>query len=144
MFEKHSSLFQGKLQTFREYCESAWIGGLRHVFGKSHAKFCRPSWFIWLVIWLFTISICGWSCAKIVQQYVQFDVKTQFVYQPNSEILFPAITLCNQNMYRKSIFAGTYSLWIAFAEWFAEREQDIPYLIKAVCITSIFYTVAVC
>lgn len=41
------------------------------------------------------------------QVLLNFEVKTTIAYQIKNQMEFPAITLCNENIYRKSVVANS-------------------------------------
>lgn len=80
------------------------------VHGLSHVVKSKKYWkLLWIVVWLIMLSLLLWSCINSTLMYFRFDVETRIMYQSLHDTEFPAITICSENQFTRSI-AGSNSI----------------------------------
>lgn len=115
---------------WKDFCDATSIVGLRFIGGRKPTNGFRR--FLWLLIWITMFGLCSWQCANIIQTYLKSNVKTSTTFQTVSSINFPAITICNQNIFRRSVVGGSAELMIALATFFARNASEVSLMIKEV------------
>lgn len=118
--------------SWKKFIRITTIGGLRRFAGLNYQPSSLSCWAM-MIFWFTSLGICSWSCLQILQRYTKYEVKTRTTFQIKSDIKFPAVTLCNQNMFRKSAVGGSYSLAYGMAEYLAGYDKEVVAMIKNVC-----------
>ena len=91
-------LFNNDGRRFRKFVHSTTTHGVIHIFtGKS--KIRR---FLWLVLVLTSAGGCLYDIAISIHRLTQGDTDTRVSIQEPEIVIFPAVTLCNLNIIRKS------------------------------------------
>ena len=103
---KQSAAVQEKWNGF---VESSTLHGLQHVFGgRTLAR--RVIWALFLLLGIGWFSL---QTQKLLTKYFSYPVTTKvtLVYEDNPE--FPAVSICNFNMFRRSVVreAGYEKVW---------------------------------
>lgn len=112
-----------RLKFRKEFFQNSTIGGLRLVFGLNPlSKHFR---ILWLFMWLMVVAYAFWLCSNSIIIYLKFDVKTSIRFEEVDELEFPAITICNENMFRRSFAGGSFFAMMAMANFFAKNPKDI-------------------
>ena len=85
-------------EKWNNYVESATLHGLQHIF-SSRAILRRILWAFFLVM---SIGHFSFQCTLLIKKYFSYPVNTKVTldYETSSE--FPAVTICNFNMFRQS------------------------------------------
>lgn len=71
------------------------IHGIRYIFGH-YDKLLK---ILWALLFLTCFSFMTWRGVTSIQQYLQNNVTVSMVYQPFDVLDFPAVTICNENMF---------------------------------------------
>ena len=78
--------------------------GLPHVANASEKRsYCRLAY--WVAIIFIAIGLMVWAVVSVTSEYVEMNTALQSRQAYKSEIPFPAITICNQNLSRKSVIS---------------------------------------
>lgn len=86
-------------QKWNGFVESSTLHGLQHVFsGRAPAR--RAIWALFLLLGIGWFSLQSF---KLLTKYFSYPVTTKvtLVYEENAE--FPAVSICNFNMFRRSV-----------------------------------------
>lgn len=75
------------------------IHGLKHIFAPEKSKPQRLTWFLALSICLVLLFIWSWKC---VFYFLSYPAVTKIYMVWSTNMTFPAITFCNQNLFRVS------------------------------------------
>lgn len=123
------------LGNFRKrFFEYTTIGGLRYVFGRKPLS--KPYRLLWFCMWLTIVCYASYLCSQSMIKYLQYYVKTTIRYETVGQMEFPAITICSENMFRKSAIGGSLFAMLALAEFQSEGPEAIAKLVNEVsCIT---------
>lgn len=82
---------------FKEFFENSTVDGLRYVFGHS-----RKRRLFWIGLLGFAFSMTIWSGVNSILIYQRFDVSTTVVYESFGERDYPAISICTENLFKRS------------------------------------------
>ena len=86
-------------QKWNNYVESATLHGMQHVF-SSPTTLRRIVW----ALFLFSgIGYFSFQCTVLVKKYFSYPVNTKVTLEHESSPEFPAVTICNFNMFRQSV-----------------------------------------
>lgn len=89
-------------QILEKFADSVSIHGIR--FANSRSKIRRIFWT------MLVLTFCGLLLSQIIGSYLKLKVNkhiTSIEISPSPQLKFPAITICNINMMKKSKVAGT-------------------------------------
>ncbi|KAK3770160.1 hypothetical protein RRG08_038672 [Elysia crispata] len=78
------------------YVESATIHGIGQAGGPQHYRFRRP---LWLLLVLGMAVGLGTTLFNQVSSYYDYPIRTVTKVEINSELAFPAVTICNLNQF---------------------------------------------
>lgn len=106
-------------ELWQGFCDNTAIVGLRHIGGKKRVKNFYSV--IWVVVWLSQLALCTWLCSDLVLRYLKFNTKTSTTYNTVDELPFPAITICNQNTFRRTMVGGNMAIMVAMASYYAKN-----------------------
>lgn len=91
------------LQNWIQFCDITKLAGLSIVGGhRNSSKFNR---IVLFTVWLLCLTLCIYKSIQSLDVYFKYEVKTSITFNTVAEQPFPAITLCNANMFRKSALA---------------------------------------
>lgn len=99
----------------KQFFENATIGGLRRLFGEHPLK--MPYSMMWAVMWLCAVGYAFYLNILTIIIYCKFDVKTKITYETADEFNFPAITMCNENIFRRSVVGGSFLAMVMLASY---------------------------
>lgn len=85
--------------------ETTSIHGILYI-SKSYQKCCMG---IWILLFVTSMSISIYSCARNIENYLKFDVRTAQRFQRVSNISIPEIFFCSPNYLKRSQF-GNWSV----------------------------------
>lgn len=109
---------------WNEFCDQTALVGLKYIGGNERrAKGLYR--LLWIALWLSQLSLCSWLSCNLMLRYFQYDIKTSTTYNSVNELSFPAITICNENIFRKSMVGGNYPLMYMIASYFAKNKQNL-------------------
>ncbi|XP_071477871.1 acid-sensing ion channel 1C-like [Diadema antillarum] len=91
----------GKLHIRHWAAEVTDFHGLKHVAGNYGGAFRR---IVWLLLFLLALGYCTYQCALVIITYRSHSHVTKIDVEYETEVSFPAITVCNFNKYRESAF----------------------------------------
>lgn len=59
----------------------------------------KPIWlrFLWLLAWGACFGVCVWQITSRLQAFLEFDANTLISVEYDSQLTFPAVTICNFN-----------------------------------------------
>lgn len=114
--EKKEEEEEGKERedTWRDFCDTTSIHGLRYIGGNNPPPIGYR--IIWGVIWIIMFVLCIWLCTNSIQQYLAYDVNTATTFQVVAQIDFPGITVCNENLYRRSRVGQSFEFMKTLAQ----------------------------
>jgi len=72
---------------------------------STKSFFCGLTY--WIIILLIALGLMLWALISVTKQYSQMNTVLFSKLQFNSQLLFPAVTICNKNYFRKSVAAST-------------------------------------
>ena len=90
-------------EKWKGYVEYATLHGIRHVFSSS-VIFRRV---LWAILFLSGVGYVSFQCTRLVEEYLKYPVNTKISLRRESPIEFPAVTICNFNIFRKSLVDGS-------------------------------------
>lgn len=123
--------------SWRYFCEHTSIHGLHYIYSSQHERKRRYR-VIWTLVFLIMVSITTWNCTNNVIAYLNFDIKTSYSYETKKELAFPAITLCDENTFRKSVVANTPFV-LLMSTITAKALKDIASLNEMVSLIKQYY-----
>lgn len=124
------------LKTWKDFCNSTTFAGVRLIGGKASGKGIIRILFI--CVWLSQLALCAWLSCKIFIRYLQYDVATSTTFEVAQELPFPAITICNQNMFRKSVIGGNAVMMYAISAFYANNADEVGEFVKKVITLVVF------
>ena len=74
--------------------------GLPHIIG-SRRSYCRVTF--WIIVILISLGLMLWAVISVTIQYAEKNTVLFTKRHFNNELRFPAVTICNKNLYRKSV-----------------------------------------
>jgi len=96
-------------QTLLQFFSVTTFQGLPHIANASNKKsYCRLMY--WSILILIAIGLMTWAMVSVTLEYVEKNTSLQSRQTLNSRIAFPAVTICNQNLFRKSIIANVTNI----------------------------------
>ncbi|KAK2139891.1 hypothetical protein LSH36_1575g00011 [Paralvinella palmiformis] len=92
-----------------EFCTNTTVHGLKQIVEHQPYVFRR---FTWIVLVLTGLALCLYQMTTAIIYYYSFPVSVNVKINYNKSIRFPAVTICNQNAFRKTLAAehGWYFL----------------------------------
>lgn len=103
----------------RKFFDGTSIHAVHFVFGLQRKY--RKSWG---ALCLVSLACLLWLAINNIRLYQKHDIATNWVYQNSSEIDFPAISICNENVVKRS-FVGPIPVALdAMSSFFVERASD--------------------
>ncbi|KAL5021784.1 hypothetical protein ScPMuIL_000939 [Solemya velum] len=87
------------LSVWYDYNDTTTFHGYRYVFGKEIGIGRR---FIWLLILMLFMALMLVQVSERIQYYYTWPVTVDFRVKYDNILEFPAVTICNQNTYRKT------------------------------------------
>lgn len=98
-------------ETEKKYSRNIWdqfvgqstLHGLHYLFEKRPL----PQRLVWLILHAFMCSLFLWQTLTLALDYLDYNVSSTIEFVTERESSFPAVTLCNFNMYRKSEINNT-------------------------------------
>lgn len=108
---------------WKNFCDATSFVGLKFIGGNKPAK--RVIWWIWCILWLSQFLLCAWLSSDLFIQYLQYDIKTSTTYNNVDRLPFPAITICNQNTFRRSRAGGSMIFMYYIASFFAKSKEEM-------------------
>lgn len=116
-------------KTWGRFCDKTSIHGLHYIGGTNPPK--KIKWrILWGIIWISMFGICVWLCMKIVNTYLQANVVTSSTFVWQKELEFPSITICSENIFKKSKVGNSWQLMKIMATFssLSENQEDIEKL----------------
>lgn len=88
---------------WRDFVSNCTLHGLRFVFEKRPIR-QRLFWFLFMA---FMLGFFAWQTLMLAQAYLKFKVESKVKLISERQSVFPAVTICNFNKYRKSALNGS-------------------------------------
>ncbi|GCB86134.1 hypothetical protein scyTo_0026841 [Scyliorhinus torazame] len=85
------------------------LHGVSHIFLPGGITFRR---LLWAICFLLSLSLFLYQVADRIDYYIQYHHVTTLDEMDSSNMIFPAITLCNQNSFRKSRITKNDLHWL--------------------------------
>lgn len=83
--------------------------GLPHIANASNRKsYCRIIY--WIVLIFIALLVMIWAVVSVTLEYAEMNTSLQSRQILNSRVAFPAVTICNQNLFRKSVIANVTNI----------------------------------
>ena len=96
---QHSSKTAAIRKTWNKYVESSTLHGLQYVFtSRTNARRI-----LWAVFLLLAISWFSFQSFKLLKKYFSYPVTTKVSLKYEAMPDFPAVTICNFNMFKNSV-----------------------------------------
>ena len=86
-------------KTWNKFVESSTLHGLLHVFSSS----TRTRRFLWAVLLLLAIMWFSFQSFKLIEKYYSYQVTTKVSLKYDPMPTFPAVTICNFNVFKRSV-----------------------------------------
>jgi len=86
--------------TLFRYFSNTSFHGLPHIAG-SKRSYCRLTY--WIIILLLSLGLMFWAVIAVTMQYAEMNTVLFSKRLFNERLQFPAVTICNKNLYRKSV-----------------------------------------
>ena len=95
---------RGASYIWNEFIQQSTLHGLHYLFEK------RPAIqrFFWLILQGLMSVLFLWQTLTLALDYLEYNVTSTIEFVTEKESNFPAVTLCNFNMYRNSVLYNTY------------------------------------
>ena len=78
------------------------LQGLPHISNASKKKsYCRLIY--WIILIIVAIILMMWALASVTSEFIEMNSSLQSRQAYSKSMLFPAVTICNQNLFRKSV-----------------------------------------
>lgn len=87
----------------KNFFDGTSIHGLPYIFGRS-----RKHFIIWTLLTLISLAFLLWMSINSVKMYLQNNVTTTFVYDTLSEVDFPAVSICNENLLQRKLTSNSF------------------------------------
>lgn len=87
----------------KEFISTCTLHGLHYIFDKRRTY----QRILWLLVMLLMLGLFLWQASMLLASYLQYKVISRMEIAYNRRVEFPVITICNENMYRKSVINGT-------------------------------------
>lgn len=84
--------------TIRSFCSETTVHGL----SRTVASRSRKEKGFWLIVLLFCTGFAFYQISGLIIIYLQYPVDVKLEFRHSNELEFPAITLCNNNPFKKS------------------------------------------
>jgi Amiloride-sensitive sodium channel len=94
----------GAKSVTQQFSRDTTIHGIRQMFRREHHGGLRVAWaMVFIACTLATVNLVGQSLSR----YLEYNVKTTTSLEHTTEVVFPAITFCNENLVRRSVVGGS-------------------------------------
>lgn len=90
-------------EAVKDFCSYTSAHGLGLVATASS----RKARLMWICLFLIGFGACLHDTVKLVSRYYRYEVKVDVLTVRDESVLFPAITICNLNRFRKSKIRDT-------------------------------------
>lgn len=110
MPEKHSISSRNKTP-WKSFVSSSTLHGLHFVFERENTKFRRTFWCLLIIgqiIWL------AFQTNIQLKKYFSYRVQTKVTLEYERSLLFPSVTLCNFNPFKRSKVEAKYEKLLGF------------------------------
>lgn len=91
-------------QMWQDFLHSLTLHGFRFIFESDGPIFRR---IIWVIILLCAIGMVTYQSKKSIQKYLDHPITTSVQVEFLDEIAFPAVTICNFNLFPYYLINGT-------------------------------------
>ncbi|XP_071477753.1 acid-sensing ion channel 2-like [Diadema antillarum] len=95
---------KGSEMLFADFLETTTLHGIKYVFNKNHGCFRR---LLWLLLVLTCDGLLLYSASLHIKDYLSHGTVEDFNTVHKSSILFPAVTICNYNVIKRSSLASS-------------------------------------
>ena len=86
-------------KTWNKFVQSSTLHGLLHVFSSS----TRTRRFLWAVLLLLAMMWFSFQSFKLIEKYYSYQVTTKVSLKYDPMPTFPAVTICNFNVFKRSV-----------------------------------------
>ena len=86
-------------KTWNKFVESSTLHGLLHVFSSS----TTTRRFLWAVLLLLAMMWFSFQSFKLIEKYYRYRVTTKVSLKYDPMPTFPAVTICNFNVFKRSV-----------------------------------------
>lgn len=138
---RKSSFFSRLDVSWKEFCDRTKLAGLNLIGG--YRKTTLSSRLILLIIWLTCLSVGAYKSGSCVLLYYKRNVQTRITYHTNSELQFPAITICNIIGFRKSIIGSEKKYIDLLSHLMVTNDKELQVVKEEVMFTSLLYIIFV-
>ncbi|XP_035673647.1 uncharacterized protein LOC118414024 [Branchiostoma floridae] len=104
--EKSSNDKKGKQtvsQLSKQFCDATTCHGLNRI-GSAQSTAAR---LMWLALVLTAAALTMWQGSRLLTKYMLYPVQVKVNIVVNNRLVFPSVTVCNQNRLRKSKLNGS-------------------------------------
>ncbi|XP_048450820.1 acid-sensing ion channel 3-like, partial [Rhincodon typus] len=103
------------------FAESCTLHGINHIFLPGGVTIRR---LLWALCFLMSLALFLYQVVDRVDYYIQYHHVTTLDEMDSSSMVFPAVTLCNQNRLRKSQVTENDVYWLSGL--LGVKEADLP------------------
>lgn len=114
--------FKSAFKTWIPFCDETTIHGLRFAFGAGPRHQITRS--VWTVLFLTMCALGLYMCCKTTSRFLEYKVKTATFFGNSSELIFPAITFTNENLFVKSVVQSSRIFLEGVTTFVAESQND--------------------
>ena len=105
---------------FRQWILQSTSHGIPNVFRTKNSILKT----IWLLVFLGSCGYCFYTIIKSIVEYTQFETNSQTFYARESEMNFPAVTICNLNPFSQLFYSVTSVLGAYEFQFVVDNEVD--------------------
>ena len=91
--------------TLFRFFSNTSLHGLPHIVGNKRSH-CRMT--LWIIVILISLGLMLWAVIAVTIQYAEKNTVLFSKRHYNERLKFPAVTICNKNLYRKSVARNTH------------------------------------
>uniref|UniRef100_UPI00398EB6E7 acid-sensing ion channel 1C-like n=1 Tax=Pristiophorus japonicus TaxID=55135 RepID=UPI00398EB6E7 len=124
---------EGKPSDITVFAAGCTLHGMSHIFLPGGLTFRR---LLWALSFLLSLTAFLYQVADRVDYYTQYHHVTTLDEMDSSAMIFPAITFCNQNSFRKSRITKNDLYWLGGL--LGIKESDFPAFLAAIGQSSDF------
>ncbi|KAI0237642.1 hypothetical protein LSAT2_011819 [Lamellibrachia satsuma] len=85
------------VRALKGFCETTTFHGLRNVAESTNNSVRR---ILWITIVLISILAYSYQCQHLLRLYLSWPVRMKITMSRQEKVVFPAVTICNQNAFR--------------------------------------------
>ena len=137
---KNKALEQQRLlDSWKEFSNQTTLHGIKYALSDDNGKARRV---LWLVVLVSSLAFLLYQISVTIIQYTEYLSMVTISEQVETELNLPAVTVCNNNLYKASLVRELYPhVEGSFRSWadmvFGEEQMDIPRFFQEMNDTSL-------